>query len=142
MLSLKHCVRVFVFQFMDTEVRYLLLRHKPLAEWPLAPVIGGVGVGDHLSDTILRQVEEETGIRRPQHIIGLADPGKELFGDVGLVEWPFAYQAGMPGQPGQQVVPGPNIAEYAWLSFEAAFQSLEIPLDRQSLVKLELSLRG
>ena len=142
MLSLQHCVRVFVFQFLDTEVRYLLLRQKPLEEWPLAPVIGGVGVAEHFQDTILRQVAEETGIRRPHHIIELADPGKELFGDVGLVEWPFAYQAGRPGQPAQQVVPGPNIGEYVWLGFEAAFHALEIPLDREALVKLELSLRG
>lgn len=142
MLSLQHCVRVFVFQYMEAEVRYLLLRQKPLEEWPLGPVIGKVGVADHLQDAILRQVTVETGIQRPQHIIDLAQPDKELFGDVGLVQWPFAYQAGIPGQPGLEVVPGPNIGEFAWMGFEKAFQSLEVPVDRQALVTLELSLRG
>lgn len=142
MLSLQHRVRVFVFQFMDTEVRYLLLRQKPLAEWPLAPVIGGVGVAEHMQDAIVREVAEETGFRHPQHIIDLADPGKELFGDIGLVEWPFAYQAGSPGQPLQEVAPGPKIGEYVWLGFEAAFKALDTPLDRGALVKLQLNLRG
>jgi hypothetical protein len=142
MLNLQHCVRVFVFQYLDEEVRYLLLRQKPMEEWPLGPVIGKVGVADHLQDAILRQVTVETGIRRPQHIIDLAQPDKELFGDMGLVQWPFAYQAGIPGQPSPEVIPGPNIGEFAWMGFEQAFQSVEIPVDRKALVKLQLNLRG
>ena len=43
MFALQHRVRVFVFQVLEREVQYLLLRQKPLREWHLGPVVGAVG---------------------------------------------------------------------------------------------------
>ena len=40
MFDLDHNVRVFVFQYLEAEIQYLLLRQKPKEEWPLGPVIG------------------------------------------------------------------------------------------------------
>ena len=137
MFSLEHTVRVYVFQVLEDGVEYLLLRQKPAAEWPFGPVIGSVGVGEHLRDTIVREVRLETGIRRPLHIIDLSQPTKELFGDMGLVEWPFAYQAGAPTQRVQRVIPGPRIGEFAWMRFEEAWQRIEVPQDRENLVRLQ-----
>ncbi len=142
MYTLEHRVRVYVFQVLGSEVQYLLLRQKPAAEWPLGPVIGTVGVGEHLHDTIVREVRAETGIQRPLHILEIAQPSKELFGDMGLIEWPFAYQAGTPNQPVLQLVPGPTVGELAWMNFEAAYSRLEASVDRDSLVRLQLRLQS
>ena len=142
MFALEHNVRVFVFQVLENEVQYLLLRQKPRAEWPFGPVVGAVGVAEQLQDAIVREVGVETGIRKPFHIIDLLEPTKELFGDVGLVEWPFAYQAGTPTSPIRVLTPGPMIGEFAWLRFERAFQLAENPRDRDALVRLQLHLQA
>lgn len=142
MLQIDHRVRVFVFQYAEAEIRYLLLRQKPRSEWPMGPVVGSVDLGDHLQDAILREVAETTGFRRPQQLIDLARPSKELFGEMGLVEWPFAWQAGSPDEPAETIVPGPRVAEFAWLGFDEAFEAVETDRDRDDLVRIQLSLEN
>ncbi|MBK8976059.1 MAG: NUDIX hydrolase [Planctomycetes bacterium] len=142
MFTIEHRVRVFVFRFDGPAVRYLLVRHRPRAEWPMGPVVGAVALGDHLEDAILREVREETGIRQAHELIELSEPIKDLYGDTGLVEWPFAFQAGTPEGPGPEVRPGPRISDFAWLDFEAAFQRVEARRDRDALVRLRLRIAG
>lgn len=141
MFNLEHRVRVFVFQVLDRRVEYLLLRHKPREEWPLGPVVGPVTPGEKLEEAIRREVRAETGLRRPVHVMELTQPQKELFGDLGVVEWPFAWQAGTPTEPVTCLQPGPMVGELQWLGFEAAFQQLESSADRDALVRLQLSLQ-
>lgn len=140
MISLNHRVRVFVFGFDGHDPRFLLVRHRPRAEWPLGPVLGPVGLGDHLEDAIQRGVAEETGLSRPHQLLPLADPQKDVFGDVGLIEWPYAYQAGVPDQPGPAVRPGPTVGEFAWLNFEQAYEAVGYRRDREALLRLRLRL--
>ena len=71
----------------------------------------------------------------------LLQPQKELFGDLGLIEWPFAWQAGTPSEPVHALVPGPMVDELHWLPFEQAFHSLELTTDRDALVRLQLTLQ-
>jgi hypothetical protein len=139
--NLEHRVRVFVYQVLDRRVEYLLLRHKPREEWPLGPVIGAVDPGERLEDAIRRGVQTETGLRRPVLLMALHQPQKELFGDLGVVEWPYAWQAGTPSEPAEALRPGPMIGELHWLGFEAAFQELELAADRDALVRLQVSLQ-
>lgn len=141
MLSLEHRVRVFVFQLLDRRVEYLLLRQKPRAEWPLGPVVGAVTPGETIEAAIRREVHAETGLRRPVHLLGLSEPQKDLFGDLGIVDWPFAWQAGTPTEPVRELHPGPMVGELHWLGFEAAFQQLELPADRDALVRLQMTLQ-
>ncbi len=141
MFSLEHRVRVFVFQVLDRRVEFLLLRHKPRAEWPLGPVVGPVTPGEKLEDAIRREVHAEIGLRRPVHLMELTAPQKELFGDMGVVEWPYGWQAGTPSEPVLHLKPGPMIGEMHWLSFDAAFHELELPADREALVRLQLTLQ-
>ena len=140
MFALQHRVRVFVFQVLEREIQYLLLRQKPVDEWDLGPVVGAVALGEKINDAVVRQVELETGIRNPLHIIELAQPTKELFGDVGLVEWPYAYQAGTPTHPVTDLEPGPMVGECAWWAFEEAYHRVEGGDDRDSLVRLQVHL--
>lgn len=141
MFTLEHRVRVFVFQVLDRRVEYLLLRQKPREEWPLGPVVGIVRADEHLEDAIRREVQQETGLRRPVHLLDLTSPHKELFGDFGLCEWSYAWQAGSPHAPVAQLRPGPMIDELHWLGFDAAFQELEMRADRDALVRLQLALQ-
>lgn len=141
MYTLEHKIRVFVFHVLEDGIRYLLLRQKPRDEWPLGPVIGTVAPGEKLQDAILREVRAETGLRRPVHLIELAHPQKELFGDLGLVEWPFAWQAGTPAEHECPLHPGPMVGEVQWLPFDAAFRCIELAADRDALVRLQLTLQ-
>jgi hypothetical protein len=141
MFTLEHRVRVFVFQVLDQGVAYLLLRQKPRDEWPLGPVIGALQPGEKFQDAVLREVRAETGLRRPVHLIELAAPQKELFGEIGLVDWPFAWQAGSPADPVPAIVPGPMVGELAWMGFEEAYRRLEASADRDALVRLQLTLQ-
>ncbi len=142
MWTLDHRVRVFVFQFVGTEPQYLLLRQKPRVEWPLGPVIGSVAVDEHLQDAVVREVAVETGLKKAEQIVDLSEPTKELFGEVGLVEWPFAFHvAGATDRPAA-VQPGPMIGEWAWMQFEEAFQRIETRRDRDALIRLRLRLAG
>ncbi len=142
MLSIDHQVRVFVFQVLNSGIQYLLLRQKPTAEWPFAPVIGTVRPDEHMQEAVLRGVQEETGFQRPVHMMDLAVPQKDLFGEIGLVAWPFAYQAGAPSSPAAEIHPGPMVGEFAWLNFADAFEVVDDERDRESLVKLQLNLQG
>lgn len=140
MLALEHRVRVFVFDLSENEPRYLLLRLRPRDEWPLGPVVGPVGLGDHIRDAIRREVAAETGLLEPMQLIDLAEPTKDLFGDVGLVEWPYAWQAGAERAPAPKIQPGPQVGEWSWMDFEEAFLSLQARRDRDALIKLQLRL--
>ena len=142
MFALEHHIRVYVFQVLNDSVQYLLLRHKPAAEWPLGPVVGTIAPDEHMQDAVLREVRADTGIHKPLHLMDLSQPKKELFGDVGLVEWSFAYQAGAPGRPVREVSPGPRIGAFAWMRFEEAFQRIEGSEDRDALCRLQLRLHG
>jgi hypothetical protein len=141
MYTLDHRVRVFVFQVLEQGVQYLLLRQKPRSEWPFGPVVGPVAPNEQFRDAVLREVRAETGLRRPVHLMELAQPQKELFGDLGLCEWPFAWQAGTPTSPVQNLQPGPMVGEFAWLRFEEAFRRIELPTDREALVRLQIALQ-
>ena len=140
MWTLDHRVRVFVFQFVGSEPRYLLLRQKPRAEWPLGPVIGTVAVSEHLHGAVYREVAAETGLRRAEQVVDLSEPTKELFGEVGLIEWPFAFHVPSDDEKPATVQAGPMVGEWGWMGFEEAFQRVEARLDRDALVRLRLRL--
>jgi ADP-ribose pyrophosphatase YjhB (NUDIX family) len=141
MYALEHRVRVFVFQILEQGPRYLLLRQKPRAEWPLGPVIGTVAPGEKTEDAVLREVRAETGLRRPVHLMEISAPQKELFGDMGLVEWPFAWQAAIAGEQLSGLRPGPMVGELQWMNFDEAYRRIETTTDRDALVRLQLSLQ-
>lgn len=142
MLGIEHQVRVFVFDVLNTGIQYLLLRQKPTVEWPFAPVIGTVRPDEHMQEAVLRGVLEETGFQRPVLMMDLAEPQKDLYGEIGLVSWPFAFQAGAPSSPAAEIHPGPTVGEFAWVNFARAFELVENPRDRDALVRLQLDLQG
>ncbi|HLQ36609.1 MAG TPA: hypothetical protein VK348_02320, partial [Planctomycetota bacterium] len=80
-------------------------------------------------------------LRRPIHLIELTQPSKELFGEVGLIEWPYAWQSGTPADAICPLQPGPTVGELAWLGFDEAFRRIEQQQDQEALVRLQLSLQ-
>ena len=79
----------------------------------------------------------------PFTCLELDQPSKELFGEgVGIIDWPFGYQAGTPAAPVNQIRPGPGVGEARWMAFENAFRSVENDIDRDVLVRLQLELGG
>jgi 8-oxo-dGTP pyrophosphatase MutT (NUDIX family) len=141
MFNLEHKVRVFVFQVLDHRIEFLLLRQKPRAEWPLGPIVGPITPGEKIEQAVRREVHAETGLRQPVHLMELLEPQKELFGDLGFIEWPFGWQAGTPTAPVNELQPGPTVGEYCWLGFEEAFRELDSSADRDALVRLRLGLQ-
>ena len=137
-MELRHGIRVFVFSATAEGTLYLLLRPKPKQEWPWVPVVGSVNLDEHLQGACLREVQEETGIQRPVHLIDLKHQDQTLVGDLGLVEWQFAYQ--VPTAQASLVKPGPRIHDLQWLPFETAFREMESGTDREGLVRVEVSL--
>ena len=65
MFALQHRVRVFVFQVLEKEIQYLLLRQKPVDEWLLGPVVGSVALGEQMNEAVVRQVELDPCRPRP-----------------------------------------------------------------------------
>lgn len=138
---LSHKVRVFVFRYDNGQLSYLLLRRRPSSENILGPIKGLVGIDEHLRDAVLREVREDTGLTHPTHLIDLDHASTFTIGDEGLVEWEFGYQAPILG-PAGQIQPGPDVAESMWVGFEGAFCSLEMPEDRDALVRLQVLITG
>ena len=107
-------------------------------------MIGSILPSEHLRDAVQREVREETGLGRAAHIEDLLMPGKELFGDLALVEWPFSFQATTPTSQGAsalaEVKPGPTVGEFAWMSFDQAFEEVGDERDREALVRLQVRL--
>jgi len=139
-LEVRHGVRVFVFRSTEEGARFLLLRPRPRNEWPWVPVIGTVNLHEHLQDAVLREVREETGLLRPLHLIDLKHQEQIIVGDLGLVEWQFAFQAPASIDPRLQL--GPRIQEYHWAAFDRAFQEVENVTDRDGLVRLQFLLKA
>lgn len=140
MLEVRHGVRVFVFRATEEGPRFLLVRPRPRDEWPWVPVVGAVNLNEHLQDAVLREVKEETGLIRPLHLIDLEHQEQTIVGDLGLVEWQFAFQAPASIDPRLQV--GPRIQEYRWAAFARAFQEVESVTDRDGLVRLQVLLKA
>ncbi|MEZ5988557.1 MAG: NUDIX hydrolase [Planctomycetota bacterium] len=138
-MVLDHKVRVFVFRHDGVQVDYLLLRRRPLVEHGFGPIRGIVGLDEHLEDAVIREVREETGLVRPTHLIDLEHVSRLFFGDDGLVEWGFAWQA---PSGDLEIRPGPDIAESLWTGFDHAFETLELPEDRETLVRLRMMLES
>lgn len=139
--NLRHQVRVFVFQFDEERLEYLLLRRRPHRENVLGPIRGRVEHDEHLQDAVIREVREEIGIERPAHLIDLQHTSTFVLGDEGLVHWEFGYQAPTLADT-QDIHFGPAVAETRWFGFEEAFQTLELPEDRSTLVRLQMFLRA
>jgi ADP-ribose pyrophosphatase YjhB (NUDIX family) len=141
MYSLEHRIRVFVFQVLEHGVEFLVLQKRPRNEWPAGPVVGPVEPGEQFQDAVMREVRAETGLRRPVVLREITAPQKELFGEMGVVDWTFAWQAGTPSAPVRSLVPGPMVGDLAWLRFEEAYRRIETAVDREALVRLQLSLQ-
>ena len=87
-------------------------------------------------------MQEETGFQRPVHMLDLVVPQKDLFGEVGLVSWPFGFQAGAPSSPAAEIHPSPRIGEFLWANFARAYELMADERDREALVRLQLDLQG
>ena len=139
MSELIHRIKVFVFEQVGPEPRYLLLKSAQGIESLWGPVQGTIGFGEQLESAIQREVLDDTGILQPADVIDLDMPARWCFGDEDVIEWAYGFKT---TQVPQRLRLDPRWAEFRWAPFGAAYPSLELDTDRAAIVRLHTILRA
>lgn len=67
-----HCILAFIYQIPEnSEPVYLLLKRTPQLGGYWQPVTGFVEQNESKSQAALREIEEETGLKKPLHILDI-----------------------------------------------------------------------
>ena len=93
--------------------------------------------GERIKRTRLIQTEKYVVAVEVEMVVPADDPSEPWSPNYGQQE-PRKSAAAEPVQP---LHPGPMINELAWLGFEEAYRRIEVPADRDALVRLQLSLQ-
>ena len=139
MSDLLHRVKVFVFQMIGPEPRYLLLKGSQGIESFWGPVQGNIGFGEKLESAIQREVMDDTGILRPLDLIDLQMPSRLILGDEEIIEWSFGFKS-VPTQAELRL--DKRWAEFRWAQFSQGYPLLEFDSDRAAIMRLHTLLRA
>lgn len=134
-----HQVVVYVFRETAEGPRYLVVRKAFREEGLWRPVLGTVGPAEVIESAALREVRQETGIRRPRALIDFGFRHHEQIGDFDLVDWGVGYSLGAE-EPTIRLAA--EYEAYRWLEFEAAYRTIELDPFREAVLRLHLLLQA
>jgi 8-oxo-dGTP pyrophosphatase MutT (NUDIX family) len=134
-----HQVVVYVYRQSTDGPRYLVVKQDTAHEGLWRPVVGTVRPEEALDRAAIREVREETGIVHPRTLLDFGFRHRERYGEFDLIGWGLGYDVG-PDEP--KVKLAADYRDYAWLSFDAAYQTIEIEPFREAVLKLHMRLVG
>ena len=137
MHALTHRIKVFVFSELGGEPRYLMVRHAPRLETLWGPVEGPILPSENLELAVCRRVRDEVGFERPFALVDLRMPERWALPGEQVVEWIYGYGV----TPGAEMPRRRGAArELRWEDFDHAFRSMELPGNRDAILRLHLTL--
>lgn len=134
---LNHRLKVFVFTERGGEIQYLLLRHTPRHDTFWGPVEGPILPAENLELAVCRRVRDEVGLERPSAIVDLKMPERWMLPDEEIVEWIYGYGAD-PAVELKHV--RRDVTDLRWEGFDHAYRALELPANREAILRLHLTL--
>jgi isopentenyldiphosphate isomerase len=137
MYDLHHRVKVFVFAKAGEAIHYLVLRHRPLHDAFWGPIEGPILPSENLELAACRRVRDEIGIERPQTLVDLRMPERWTLPAEQVVEWCYGYgvEAGVELKRLSR-----EVGDFRWNGFDVAFRSMELPVNREAILRLHLML--
>ena len=134
-------VEAFLFRFVNGACQYLLLKRIASRGGFWQPITGGLEEGEELRDAVIREVEEETGIKKIKRII-------EDVHQFTLEEEQHRkeYVFGVEINPNEEVVLDNNVYvehdNHKWCFLDEAIQLLKWPGNKTGLQKLHKMLES
>ena len=139
MIEVAHGVKVFVFRFAGSDIRYLLVRARPRAEALWGPLVGPIRPSEDPERAVRRSVREEIGVDRGDSLLDLRAVERTRLGDLDLIEWAYGYR--LPGSDEPSLELGPDVSEFLWEDFTRAYRRLELEANRRAVLRLHMFLR-
>ena len=137
MHALTHRIKVFVFSKRGDGPQYLMVRHAPKLETFWGPVEGEIRPSENLELAVCRRVRDEVGFERPLALVDLKMPERWVLPDEQVVEWIYGYGV----EPGAELPRHRGaVREARWESFDHAFRAMELPGNRDAILRLHLTL--
>lgn len=137
MQSLEHRIKVFVFTERGGELQYLMIRHAPKFETLWGPIEGPIMPSENLELAACRRVHDEVGFERPLNLIDLRMPERWVLPDEQVIEWIYGYGVDSNVEI-RKVARG--VSDVRWDDFDRAFRSMELPGNRDAILRLHLKL--
>jgi len=137
MQSLVHRVKVFVYQHVEEEPEYLLLRRSQGIESFWSPLHGPIGFGEKIEGAIRREVSEDIGLGRPLELVDLDMPSRWILGDEQVIEWNYGFR--VPNECDQLHL-ARSWSDFCWAGYSDAYPSLELEPDRAAITRLHTIL--
>jgi len=137
MIEFIHRVKVFVYDMLEQQPSYLLVRSSQGIESFWGPLHSQIGLGDQMETAIRRSVSEELGLNRPAELIDLKMPARSVLGDEEIIEWNFGFRVA-PERRELRLVD--RWSDFRWAQFGEAYPKLELDLDRAAIVRLHTIL--
>ena len=137
MIEFNHRVKVFIYDYLERQANYLLVRSSQGIEGCWGPLHGPIGLGDQMETAIRRAVMSDLGIGKPAELIDLQMPSRWVLGDEEVIEWNFGFR--VPPES-RELQPGERWSDFRWAGFGEAYPTLELEPDRAAILRLHTML--
>lgn len=132
-----HRIKVFVFAERSGDVQYLMVRQAPRHEPIWGPIEGPILPSENLELAVCRRVRDLVGIERPMRLLDLRMPERWSLPDENVVEWIYGYGVAAPFDLRRRRA---RRAEVRWEGFDHAFRAMELPGNRDAILRLHLTI--
>jgi len=126
-----------VFAERGGDVQYLMVKHVPQHEPMWGPIEGPILPSENLELAVCRRVRDEVGIEKPTTLLDLRMPERWVLPDENVVEWIYGYGVDTPCELRRGRSRG---KETRWQGFDHAFRAMELPGNRDAILRLHLTI--